>query len=495
MLWQVRAVMRSLLRRSDFSRHVFTLVTGAVLAQVIPLATAPILTRLYSPEAFGIYSMLVAFAAILSVAATARYELAIMLPKDEGDGQAVAVFSLGLACLVCSAAFVVFLLFGDAVARLTGNEKVGVWLLAVPPLVLMMSAGQVLNYWANRNQRYKLLATNAVTFQGAFAGLAISGVFGRAAAAGLIISRCVAQGIAAMTLGWRLRATLRVVSLVELGRRVPRCVKKYYQFPLYNLPYSLSGVFSKEFIVIALTAWGFAAYAGVYALARTMVLAPASFFSSTVGPVFYREAAVTIRSPRLQRLTLSIMTGLAALAPIVVFAAFWAPDLFAALFGEKWREAGSCARVLAAPAYLFLFSSWPERIFEVTHRQRVSFYIQVTADIIAIAAISLSLQQKASPLTAVTVMSAIQVCFHVSYLYAVFIVAEFDRTQYWALMMKILLASVASGACLAATSELVKPEAAQFLVGAVLTIGLAAFLGYRAYIAKSLEASLESDPI
>ena len=40
--------------KSEFSRNVLTLMTGTTIAQAIPIATSPILTRIYTPEDFDI---------------------------------------------------------------------------------------------------------------------------------------------------------------------------------------------------------------------------------------------------------------------------------------------------------------------------------------------------------------------------------------------------------------------------------------------------------
>jgi len=38
--------------KSEFSRNVLTLMTGTTIAQAIPIAISPILTRIYTPKDF-----------------------------------------------------------------------------------------------------------------------------------------------------------------------------------------------------------------------------------------------------------------------------------------------------------------------------------------------------------------------------------------------------------------------------------------------------------
>ena len=71
-------------RSSSFAADVLKLVTGTAITQVITILAAPVITRLYGPEAFGFLAL---FASITSILGVNRlhgaYELAIMLPKTD----------------------------------------------------------------------------------------------------------------------------------------------------------------------------------------------------------------------------------------------------------------------------------------------------------------------------------------------------------------------------------------------------------------------------
>ena len=47
--------------KSEFTKNVLTLMTGTTIAQAIPIAISPILTRLYSPEDFWIFALCILF--------------------------------------------------------------------------------------------------------------------------------------------------------------------------------------------------------------------------------------------------------------------------------------------------------------------------------------------------------------------------------------------------------------------------------------------------
>jgi O-antigen/teichoic acid export membrane protein len=80
--------------KSNFTKHVLILVSGTVIAQAISILVTPILTRLYTPEEFGLFAIFVAISSVLGSIANGRFELALLLPKV--DKNAFEVFKLGL---------------------------------------------------------------------------------------------------------------------------------------------------------------------------------------------------------------------------------------------------------------------------------------------------------------------------------------------------------------------------------------------------------------
>src|SRR4051812_48543692 len=100
-------VVKKRLFREDFNRNVLTLMTGTGVAQIIPLAVTPILARIYSPAQFGVFSLFVAVVSSLSVVATGRYELAIMLPRKDVNAVNIAAMSITISFVVSCLLFTV----------------------------------------------------------------------------------------------------------------------------------------------------------------------------------------------------------------------------------------------------------------------------------------------------------------------------------------------------------------------------------------------------
>ena len=103
---------------SPFASDILKLVSGTAFAQIITILASPILTRLYSPEAFGFLAIFISITSIIGVIACMRYELAIMLPKS--DEKAANLLALCLLSVVAISGLTVpALYFGsDAIISL-----------------------------------------------------------------------------------------------------------------------------------------------------------------------------------------------------------------------------------------------------------------------------------------------------------------------------------------------------------------------------------------
>ena len=97
--------------KNEFTRNVLTLMMGTTIAQAIPIAISPILTRIYSPKDFGLFALFMSITSFISVSATARYELAILLPKSEEEAINIVSLSMIFAILISLISLLVIFIF------------------------------------------------------------------------------------------------------------------------------------------------------------------------------------------------------------------------------------------------------------------------------------------------------------------------------------------------------------------------------------------------
>ena len=179
--------------KSEFNKNVITLMTGTTIAQAIPIAISPILTRLYTPQDFGVFTFFLAITAIFGSISNARYELAIMLPKKDED--AINIFALGFIISSVISFLVLFLvvLFNEYFVDLLGNKEIGMWFYFLPITIFLSGLWNNLNYFNNRKKQYKNLAKATIIKSIVLATVQLSIGFIKSGVAGLISGQIVSQ--------------------------------------------------------------------------------------------------------------------------------------------------------------------------------------------------------------------------------------------------------------------------------------------------------------
>ncbi|MDE7338633.1 MAG: hypothetical protein K2M92_05010, partial [Bacteroidales bacterium] len=76
--------------KSEAIRNTGKLVSANAVAQALALLFYPLLTRLYSPDDFGVLNLFLSIGGVLLLVANADYHYALLLPKSEK--KAVSVF-------------------------------------------------------------------------------------------------------------------------------------------------------------------------------------------------------------------------------------------------------------------------------------------------------------------------------------------------------------------------------------------------------------------
>lgn len=333
-------------------------MTGTSLAQAIPIAVSPILTRLYSPEEFGLLAIYMSCLAVFSVIATGKYELAITLPASDVDAANIAVLTLKICAVASCILFILVLIFGNIVAEALGNIGIAPWLYLLPISVFLTAMFNIFQFWHNRNSNYR--AMSGARIQNASLGSTANIGFGFAnISGGQILGALVGQ---LLTVCWIARkAWIKEKEIFSLSTPSEqwRLARSYASHPKYVAPSQLIGVFATQipnWIVsyfYSLTGLGF------FSLAYRLVSLPTGLVASAIGDVYRQKISVAYQKQgEFQVIFLKTLktTAILALFPFGILYAV-APSLFSFVFGEPWRIAGDYARILVVASFFqFIFT-------------------------------------------------------------------------------------------------------------------------------------------
>ena len=348
------------------------LASGSGVAKVLGIAAYPVITRIYSPDDFGVLAVFTSAIAILVPFYTLRYSVAIPLPKNNGLALNLMALGLGLIVIFSTLLSFLFITFGDAIFSFFNMAEIAnYWWLLVLGLV---GAGlfELLTSWATRVKQFSPVAKATIwqSFSSVttIIGLGLLGI----KPLGLLIGDVVKRGGGILTLA---RHFLRDVkdNFQHLAKKRIIFIATYYKdLPLYRLPSQFLLVFSTKMPVLYFAFQFGSEPTGQLGLALMVVAIPMSLIGSNTGKAYYAEIAKIGANKRdeVLELTKSITKRLSLLSlfPTLILLLF-SPFLFQVIFGQEWLDAGIFTSILAFYLFTQFITSPLVNVFNVYNQQ------------------------------------------------------------------------------------------------------------------------------
>lgn len=375
-------MFRNFLRRrasGDFARNVAKLAGGTTLAQLLLILASPILTRLYTPAAFGELAVYSSMVAIGVVAASARFELGVVIAGTRPAAlrlvSLAGVILLGWVLLL----FLFLLLWPHLLIQVSGFSGGASLLFLLPVSLLALGSHQILVYWSNRMKAYGANALSKVMQSLAQVASAVGLGLNAGSGTSLILSHVAGAVAGAGVLVLKNRGFFPAIgknisptSLLHTGYR-------YRDFPLYSLPTAILDTVSLALPVFLISNLFSGSLTGQYSLAFRILSLPVNLIGISLGQVFFQKLSETHRRKGdVRRLIVSTWSGLILLGvgPMLLLLLL-GPALFRLVFGPDWEEAGRIASILAFPLFLSFCSSPTSSALIVFRVQQYSLVIGV----------------------------------------------------------------------------------------------------------------------
>jgi len=354
---------------------------GSIFAQFLGILAAPILTRLFAPEEFGIAGLFVSITGIIGVFSCLRYELAIMLPSN--DDRAANLLAGGLISSIFISILSVFLVFfaKDSILQFFNVEQLGNYIWFVPPMVLMLGVFHIANYWNSRIKQFKQLSfvriinslsTNTFKLAMGFYGYVTSGV--------LIGATIVGQLIANLLLWTKIWNAEKRLFLDHIKfKEIVSALKQYKQFPKYVIWSGLLVEFSLRLPVFFIAYFYSSKELGFFVLVQSLLKSPFNIFGQAISQVFFQKAASIKKD--IKKLSIVVESIFYFLITLSMFPALLlcilGNDFFSLFLGPNWSEAGIYAQIFSF-SILVEFSSAPiGSLFNVLNKQREALFFNI----------------------------------------------------------------------------------------------------------------------
>ncbi|MDR3340422.1 MAG: oligosaccharide flippase family protein [Candidatus Symbiothrix sp.] len=363
--------------QSEIVRNSSVLLSGNILGQGIVFLFYPILARIYSQADFGVFSTFTSVCALLITIATGRYEESLVVAKNKKETSNLLGFSIKWLSLFSIVLLVVLSFFRKPVLHLFGISKIEVYWLYIPFTVFISGLLFLLNNLANREKKYKLIASSNVLKNVVNTTLRLLTGFLAWTGIGLILSNVVALFISAFSY----RPLTKSVKMALKGKWAEEkyVAWQYKAFPVFNLSRTFLSSFSTNLPFLYLIGFFNEEKIGLYSMAFIIIYTPVSLITSSLFSTFFENITSCRRDgkpifPLLKTYCKSICMYI---LPFFILASFIAEPLFCIVLGAKWEESGIYFRYLLPWMFLMLATAPLNSIFIVFNKQNKTLWLEV----------------------------------------------------------------------------------------------------------------------
>lgn len=379
---------------NSFIKNVSVLASGAIIGQIVVILASPILTRLYTVEAFGILSVFTSVCTILSLFSTGRFELAIVLPKLNENALKLIKLIFYIAIFVSFFYFIVIFISKEI---LKVNDSIGflkyLTAYAAPLYIFFVALLSALSYWNQRKKAYKTI-TIANALQ------SISNTIISLALGFLIINNNnnnnngmiwgLVGGIV-VTVGYLILKDKYLAKNVFRIKGVKEVAQEYKAFPKYMIFSDLSLNTNQQITPILFSHLYNSTIVGHYSLANRILRLPNIIVTSSVANVFRNDAIDEIRNHNnCRELYISTLKKLFFISfPVYLFIFVLSPFIFKIIFGSEWGMAGEFGRIISLYLFFEFIATPLNTLFYIREQQKKLMLIQISNLIMSITMIVL----------------------------------------------------------------------------------------------------------
>jgi O-antigen/teichoic acid export membrane protein len=334
------------IRKSKFLQNVAIVATGTAAAQALSILFSPIITRLYSPEAFGILGSFVAIGSTIGTIAAFSLPIAIVLPEQDEEAKDIAHVSFFLSLVIAFLTGIALLALKKWITYTFNLENISSFFIFIPIVIAFSVCQEIAQQWLIRKKQFKITARAAVLQTLIINTTKVSIGWFNPMVMVLIVITSLSSLIQTILLIWPVHVMRTIVQRLPSFKTIKQIFIKYYDFPLYRSPQIFLNAASQNIPVLLIAAQFGPARAGFFELSRRVLSIPIQILSKSVGDVFYPRITEAIHArENSTKLLLRATFALCAAGCIpFTFIILFGPQVFRFVFGGEWSLAGEYAR-------------------------------------------------------------------------------------------------------------------------------------------------------
>jgi len=354
------------------------LISGSAVSQAIIILASPILTRLYSPEEFGIFSVFIAFVTFFSISIFLRYELAASLINSLRNIVALVKLCLIIGTTISGLLIILLYFNQEAVIAYLGWQESSIFLIILPITIFSLGLINFFHFWLVKTNQFKIMAGSKILQSGFLTLIQLTSGFFKFGSIGLIIGHFAGAFITAVSVGYVVFRTKIFAIRKSSFKSIKNMAIRYVNFPKFTVlsdSFLILGTQSPPIIIASVFSFG---SAGLFLLAFRCSIAPVALVAQSIGKVFMSRALRLRARSELCTFVKQVYLILLRLSIIpFLILGIVSVDLVSLIFGETWADAGVFLMLLL-PCVLGMFIFVPVMtLFIVLEKQKMEMNFQI----------------------------------------------------------------------------------------------------------------------
>ena len=340
--------------KNIFIKNFTILSLGSIFSQLIVFFATPLLTRIYKPEIFGLFTLFIAISSTFSLVSSGRFNTAVVVAKNKNES--VTLFHLSILITTIFSILFFFIIFigENFFKQILNAKKLGFWWYFIPILIFLESIIILFKDYANRIKNYSILSKLIVFRVLLYVTIAVICGFLGYVSEGLFIAYLLSYLITLVFFKFKIKKFVKINFFAQ-GPKFIKTIKKFYIFPLNSYAHILNSLMTYIPIYFISKSYSLSIL-GYYALTLNAIFLPLSFISSSVSTINLRKVPELIKNrENLLKYFFKntfYLTVLVTLPAIIL--TLYAPEICIFVFGKEWQTTGEFIKILM-PSFAIIF--------------------------------------------------------------------------------------------------------------------------------------------
>jgi len=361
----------------DFAK----LLSSNVVSQLIAILIVPILTRIYTPEQFGFFALLMSLSSILIIFSCFGFEKALVICQNKLERNIMVNFCFRVLLINFILISLVLIFFSFFKKKLFFDNQFNYIFFLVPILVFV---GGLRNIFFNiANSQGRVNAISISTINGSLINNLLAILLGFLNIFGLIVSKIVSEIVSLVILGYFGNKEKKIFKSFNF-KEYKLLISKFRKYPFLSMPSNGMNEYIKQIPILFLSTLQSAASAGIYSLSDRVITKPLAIVGQAVSVPFKRKATIEFNSKGSCRhilLQTFLFLFLISILPFTLLY-FFAPALFEFIFGSEWKLAGVYVQILVPMFFMQFISSPLSFVLFVANKIEFDFIIHIIMTIV-----------------------------------------------------------------------------------------------------------------